>query len=70
MTSASVRLVQVDEDLFYEGWRYFQKHKDKAYSLTDCISFVDMKNMNVEAALTFDEHFTLRRQALSDCHEE
>lgn len=57
LSSAAVRLVQVDEELFYAGWRYFQKHKDKAYSLTDCISFVVMKNMNVETALTFDSHF-------------
>lgn len=33
----SIELIHVDEALFYEGWEYFQKHKDKTYSLTDCI---------------------------------
>ena len=54
----SIELIHVDEGLFYEGWDYFQKHKDKAYSLTDCISFVVMKQRVIRAALTFDRHFT------------
>ncbi|HEX8131014.1 MAG TPA: PIN domain-containing protein [Pyrinomonadaceae bacterium] len=58
LNSSAVQLVQVDEELFYEGWRYFQKHKDKSYSLTDSISFVLMKGMKIETALTFDNHFT------------
>lgn len=57
LNSPTVELVQVDEALFDEGWRYFQKHKDKAYSLTDCISFVVMKNMKIGTALAFDNHF-------------
>jgi predicted nucleic acid-binding protein len=43
LSSRSANLVHVDEKLFYEGWFYFQKHRDKRYSLTDCISFVLMK---------------------------
>jgi len=57
MTSPSVLLVHVDEDLFHEGWRYFARHRDKRYSLTDCISFVVMKRMKLKTALTFDQHF-------------
>ncbi len=57
LNSASVQLVHVDEDLFMEGWRYFQKHKDKEYSLTDCISFLVMKNFGIETAFAFDKHF-------------
>jgi len=34
-TSGSVELIHVDHGLFYEGWRYFQRHQDKDYSLTD-----------------------------------
>lgn len=55
--SPSVQLVHVDEELFREGWRYLQKHKDKQYSLTDCISFVVMKNSGIDTALAFDKHF-------------
>jgi predicted nucleic acid-binding protein len=47
----------VNEELFYEAWRYFQRYKDKRYSLTDCVSFVLMKKLGIEEALTFDKHF-------------
>lgn len=57
LQSPSVEIVHVDESLFYEGWEYFQKHKDKTYSLTDCISFVVMKQRGVRTSLTFDRHF-------------
>ena len=39
------------------GWAMFQKYRDKRYSLTDCISFIVMKQKNLETALTFDKHF-------------
>ncbi len=35
----------------------FQKHQDKRYSLTDCISFVVMKQKGLKTAMTFDKHF-------------
>ena len=55
--SPSVELIQVEEALFNEGWQYLQRHKDKDYSLTDCISFIVMKQRNVSSAVTFDGHF-------------
>lgn len=57
LSSPSVQLVQVDEDLFREGWQYLQKHKDKEYSLTDCISFIVMRNFGIDTAFAFDKHF-------------
>jgi uncharacterized protein len=57
LESRAIELVHVDKDLFYAGWEYFQKHRDKTYSLTDCISFVVMKQRGIKAALTFDAHF-------------
>ena len=57
LRSREVKLIHVDEELFYEAWVYFQKHKDKTYSLTDCVSFVLMKRLGITAALTFDKHF-------------
>lgn len=50
-------VVHVNEELFYEAWQYFQKYKDKRYSLTDCVSFVLMKKLGITEALTFDRHF-------------
>jgi predicted nucleic acid-binding protein len=54
----SIELIHVDEALFYEGWEYLQKYKDKTYSLTDCISSVVMEQRGIKAALAFDRHFT------------
>jgi predicted nucleic acid-binding protein len=55
--SSFIELIHVDQALFDEGWRYFRKHKDKTYSLTDCLSFVIMKQRGIKTALTFDKHF-------------
>jgi uncharacterized protein len=55
--SPSLQLIHVDEDLFLESWQYFQKHQDKGYSFTDCVSFVVMKNLSIEMAFAFDKHF-------------
>jgi uncharacterized protein len=55
--SPSVRLIHVQESLFHEAWDYFQRHSDKAYSLTDCVSFVVMRDLGLTTALAFDVHF-------------
>lgn len=57
MSSPSIQFVHVDEGLFQEAWVYFQRHSDKRYSLTDCISFVLMGKLDLNRALTFDKHF-------------
>jgi predicted nucleic acid-binding protein len=57
LLSPTIELVHIDENLFFEGWSMFQKYQDKRYSLTDCISFVVMKQSKLEIALTFDKHF-------------
>ena len=57
LNSSVVNLVQVDKVLFLKGWQYFQKHQDKSYSLTDCISFLVMQQLEIQTALTLDRHF-------------
>lgn len=57
LSSRLFNVVHVNEALFYEAWRYFQKYKDKRYSLTDCVSFMLMKKLAIREALTFDKHF-------------
>jgi predicted nucleic acid-binding protein len=58
LTSPRVNLVHVNESLFALGWQYLRRHSDKRYSLTDCISFVLMNQMDIDHALAFDRHFT------------
>jgi uncharacterized protein len=57
LRSQSVTLTHVDEMLFHQGWIYFESHRDKRYSLTDCISFLVMQKNSITDALTFDKHF-------------
>lgn len=56
--SALVQFIHVDQELFEQGWQYFQKFQDKAYSLTDCISFIVMERLDLSIAFTFDKHFS------------
>jgi predicted nucleic acid-binding protein len=58
LESNLIEIIQVNEELLDLGWDYFQKHDDKRYSLTDCISFIVMEERNLTTALTFDKHFT------------
>jgi predicted nucleic acid-binding protein len=50
LQSPSVNLVYVDEELFKVGWEYFKQYQDKVYSLTDCISFVVMRERDIHTA--------------------
>jgi predicted nucleic acid-binding protein len=50
LNSKKVQFIQMDEPLFLAGWQYFQKHQDKTYSLTDCISFVVMHHSYLREA--------------------
>jgi predicted nucleic acid-binding protein len=56
--SPSLQLIHVDEALFYAGWQFLERHQDKQYSLTDCISFVVMGQLGIDTVYTFDHHFT------------
>jgi hypothetical protein len=57
LESPDIELIEIDKELFNQGWHYFQKYKDKSYSLTDCLSFIVMENQNIFTALTLDKHF-------------
>lgn len=40
-----------------EGMQLFRSHHDKSWSLTDCVSFVVMREQGLTEALTADRHF-------------
>ena len=52
------RIIPATHDLFQEGWILFRQRPDKEWSLTDCISFIVMENMELTEALTTDGHFS------------
>jgi predicted nucleic acid-binding protein len=52
-----VEIVPLAPDLMRRGWELYRNRMDKAWSLTDCISFLVMKDGGLTDALTSDEHF-------------
>jgi predicted nucleic acid-binding protein len=57
LSSPSVSLVHVDEELFRRAFEYLKRRSDKLFSLTDCASFVLMERLGIGEALAFDSHF-------------
>lgn len=51
------RVVTVDTELMHKSIELYQSRKDKDWGLTDCISFVVMKESNLYLAMTTDKHF-------------
>lgn len=47
----------MDSKRFHDTQTYFLKHKDQAWSFTDCVSFRIMKDARLRDALTKDHHF-------------
>src|SRR6266566_4582568 len=53
----SQMIVPPSESLFQRGLELYATRSDKAWSLTDCISFVVMDDHGIREALTGDHHF-------------
>ena len=56
-TSDEVEIVHLTPQLFGQAFELYRSHKDKEWGLVDCISFVVMRERNLDQALTFDRHF-------------
>jgi uncharacterized protein len=52
-----VTIVPPRQDLFLQGIELYSQRPDKEWSLTDCISFIVMRDYGVMDALTADRHF-------------
>jgi uncharacterized protein len=50
-------IVPASTDLFQRGVEFFARRPDKEWSLTDCISFVVMRDQGITDALSNDHHF-------------
>ena len=55
--SAACTVHWTDEDRFRATSDFFLKHDDQAWSFTDCLSFVVMKDKRLHESLTKDAHF-------------
>lgn len=56
-TQRRVTILPADEASFDRGLRLYADRPDKAWSVTDCISFVAMRERRIREALTTDHHF-------------
>lgn len=54
---SSVSIIPASKTLFEMGLDFYFQRMDKAWSLTDCTSFVVMKQNGMHDALTGDHHF-------------
>jgi len=54
---SSVEVVPLSDELFQQGLALYRGRPDKAWGLTDCISFIVMQGRGITDALTADRHF-------------
>lgn len=57
LNSNIICIADVTEEVRFKAWEMFKEYEDKEFSFTDCTSFVLMKNLRLQKAFTFDEHF-------------
>ena len=57
LTSEEVEVVNLDATLFQKAFELYRTHTDKAWGMTDCVSFVVMRERGVADALTSDKDF-------------
>lgn len=50
-------IISADESLWTLGISDYRKFDDKEWAVTDCISFIVMRNRGIYEALTNDHHF-------------
>jgi predicted nucleic acid-binding protein len=55
--SPLVEVTPLSEELYERGRTFFRRHRDKDWGLTDCISFVVMRDRGLVDVLTADRHF-------------
>jgi predicted nucleic acid-binding protein len=56
--SSNVQMVRVSERDFDHAVELMLSHADKRWSLTDCTSFVLMRELEIDRAFTFDHNFS------------
>ena len=58
MNDPNVEILALSGSLMHGVFQLFKNRPDKEWSLTDCASFLLMKEMDLAEALTADIHFT------------
>lgn len=53
----TLQIIPLHPDLLAEGWTLYCQRLDKAWGLSDCISFVVMTQEQITQAFTSDHHY-------------
>jgi uncharacterized protein len=56
-SNPNVTIIPPTAELFEQGVELYTRRPDKSWSLTDCVSFVVMRQRGLTDALTGDHHF-------------
>lgn len=54
----NVNVISQSHNSFLEGFELYRQREDKGYSLTDCISMVVCRELEIQKVLTNDSHFS------------
>ncbi len=54
---SDLQILPLSDELLQVGWEIYRRRPDKAWGLTDCISFAAMTRENLTIAFTSDHHF-------------
>jgi uncharacterized protein len=57
LVDLDIEYISHSPDIFLEALDFYEKRLDKGYSLTDCVSMLTMKTLNIYEILTHDNHF-------------
>ncbi|MDT7603406.1 MAG: uncharacterized protein QOF61_1403 [Acidobacteriota bacterium] len=57
LTSDEVEIMNLDATLFQTAFEMYRAHQDKAWGMTDCLSFIVMRERGIVDALTNDKDF-------------
>jgi hypothetical protein len=52
-----IEIVELTGELYLSAFQLFRDRKDKGWGMTDCVSFIVMKSLEMTDALTHDIHF-------------
>ena len=55
--SKQCTIVPIQTNLIKDSLKFYYSREDKTYSLTDCMSFITMRMLGIQYALTSDSHF-------------
>lgn len=56
-TDINIEIISLSEELYKRAFQLYQERRDKEWGITDCISFVVMKDYDLVKSLTTDKHF-------------